>query len=618
MAPRVDPIMLYGFCFHIQSKQTFNQQWACAFHTSWYTDERHPMWDAIEDPNKRREIRYGNNIAVLFHALLHLRKFYGQESLWTAVARGFNTSASFVRNTAEILTHARRAQRDKPSKDVSDTARAADDWIDFLDSRPTHLHSRVLSDPEVFKAAEAFFDTQEKRQLNAARVPTNSRQPLHINTSRLTPRGSFDEANISPNLPQSPFVKHESPRDPLHSDRHRLTPSTRKRSTSPPPVDYSPKVRRTTQDTTRGRPRADPEREKALDHAPMIRTTTSPRRSSNAQSTQLPPTRPAQSGQPSQSAQSVQPAQLPQPTPSLALRSQPPQPAKPAGPAQSTQSIQSMAPPSGPRARDEPAKAPGPEQAGTEVSELKARIASLEMQLAAAHAKPATPPSPTTGKPPSQLQEDMEGMKKDMATVVNATSTMMESMHEIVDSLNSLQDEVSGLTSQQKQLTALPGLDNLKFDPATTFLQPMQSLAESVQLLREEVSALKQYPLPSPSPTAPTLESLLKSQTSRLDTLAQQLSALQSQVSSLASVATSSSLASRQGSQQPTPQTLRQAMAAAERDLKLHLGTIQGFYHRMDGSRGGPSRAVAERTAELLAVLEDGVRSAGAGMMGVV
>ncbi|KAJ4292836.1 hypothetical protein N0V88_005494 [Collariella sp. IMI 366227] len=450
MAPKADPIFLYGFCFQTQKKQIFNQQWACAFHTSWYTNEQHPMWDSIDDPSKRREVRYGNNIAVLFYALLHLRKFYGQDSLWAAVARGFNTSATVARKTAEILTEARREHRGRPSKDTSETAHAADDWINFLDSRPTH--PRGGSNPEVFKAAEEFFKTQDKRMLNAARVPANSRHAginTSINTSRLLSRGSWEEPNMSPGLPPSLSVKLESPRDGLHSDKFRPMPPARKRSASPPTGDRSPKFRRSDQNGRDRPPRPDPEREKALDHAPMIWTTTSPRRSSNVQSTQLPPTesastRSVQTASSAQPGQSAKPAQSAQATPSHAPPSRPAQTAKPAETVKPTpQASSAMPPPGAPAARQETPKAAAPTQAGPDISELKAHIASLEKQLAASQAKTAVPPSSTTGtsRPPSQLREDIEGMKRDMATVMNATSTMMESMHDIVDSLNSLQDE---------------------------------------------------------------------------------------------------------------------------------------------------------------------------------
>jgi hypothetical protein len=49
-------------------------------------------------------------------------------------------------------------------------------------------------------------------------------------------------------------------------------------------------------------------------------------------------------------------------------------------------------------------------------------------------------------------------------------------------------------------------------------------------------------------------------------------------------------------------------MALAEQDFKQHLKTIQDLYYR-----GGASRAVTESTADLMTMLEDGVRVAQAG-----
>lgn len=227
MAPRIEPILLWGFCFATQQQQHFNQSWACAWLTSWYTDEHHPLWDSVDDASKRREIRYGNNIAVLFRTLLACKRFWGQDSLWAAVARGFNTSPTIVRVTADILTNARRAQRSKPAREVSETARAADDWIDFLDS--VGPYQRVLSDPEVYKVADAFLKSQEKKLVNAARVPlgpANPRYSLHLNTRALTE----EKKSPSPRLPPTPSAKPEPPGDASEKNPLLLRATARKRS----------------------------------------------------------------------------------------------------------------------------------------------------------------------------------------------------------------------------------------------------------------------------------------------------------------------------------------------------------------------------------------------------
>jgi chromosome segregation ATPase len=221
---------------------------------------------------------------------------------------------------------------------------------------------------------------------------------------------------------------------------------------------------------------------------------------------------------------------------------------------------------------------------------------------------------------------------------------MMESMHDIVDSLNSLQDEVSGLATQQKELVAAApsaGSNNQQQQAASpnldTVLQPLQALAGTVNLLRDDVSALKNQvqATTSATPSAPppedstVLKTLLQEQTSRIDTLVSQMSALQSQITrqqeqqqqqrqQQQQTTTPTGPPQQQQPQpqpQPQPQTLRQAMAAAERDLKAHLAAVQRFYHQLASGRGGAgaSRAATERTAEFLALLTEGVRVAGAG-----
>ncbi|KAG7294020.1 hypothetical protein NEMBOFW57_004081 [Staphylotrichum longicolle] len=433
------------------------------------------MWDVLDDPSKRREIRYGNNIYVLFRALLHCRRYYGQESLWQAVARGFNTSGTIVRVTAGILTEARRAQRGKPSKDVSDTARAADDWIEFLDSWDPH--TRPLPTTELYSTADAFFKDQGKRLINAARA-------------------------IAPATPQE------------------------------------------ARNTSTARPQPSP--------------------LSSSSSRKEPPTGPRQ----------------------IAV--------------------------------DDP-------------SALQARIASLEKELAATKGKLAGPPTPTstTTHPPSQLREDIGGLKKDMATVTNVVGTMMESMHAIVDSLNSLQDEVAAFSTEPKNPPTQP--EHAAPD-LSTVLSPLETLTATVNTLRTEVSQLRAQPPTTPAigPTnngvtttdTTALQTLLHAQTARIDKLSHQLTQLQTTQTQILRRSNSPSTAAAgaaagglqqqpQQQQQPQPQTLRQAMAAAERDLRHHLAAVQHLYHRPGGAE--VSRAVTEKTADFLAVLEMGVRAAQAG-----
>lgn len=530
--PMVEPILLWGFCFTTQQRQRFNQQWACAWLTSWYTDERH--LDTIEDHSKRREIRYGNNIAVLFHALLHLKRFYGQDGLWPAIGRGFNTSQTVARATAEILTEARRAQRGKPAKDVSDTARAADDWIDFLDSQ--RIHPRTQPDPELFKAAAAFFDSQEKKWLNAARVPTNSRTPLHINTA-FRPHPGADETKSSPRLPPTP-IKLESPTHPI--DRHRPPLPAHKRSASPLSSDRSPKSRRPNHDVNgQSRIGFDPQRQHG------------------------------QAKEPSSDSRLA----------SIATQLAPP-PNQPKAPA----------------SKDDAPRPPRP-RINEEASALRARIADLERKLSAAQERQGA----ATAKPVGQARDDIDELKKNMDSATNAIGTMMESMHDIVDGLTSLQESVSVLSKQQSEIaTAHPPAEKLD-----ALLHPIQAVADSVRLLREEVSELKKQEagrhaaLPSPTiQHSAEIKNLLQEQNSRIDILVRDMANVQAHMSS--------------SLPRQAPQNLRQALAAVEREIKAHLDVVQGFYHKLDGSHG-PSRMVTERTADLLATLQQSVHIAQMG-----
>lgn len=616
--------MLWGFCFNTQQKQRFNQSWACAFHTSWYTDELHPMWDSVDEPGKRREIRYGNNIYVLFRVLLHCKEFYDQGGFWAAISQGFNTSQSVVRETSEILAEARRAQRNKPSKDVSDTARAADDWIDFLDGRDPH--ARALSDSAVYKVADAFFKTQEKQNLNAARVPVNGRQTFSVHQSRPPPRGLAEEENVSPRFPPSPTFKLEIPREPA-SDRHRPPQFPRKRSASPPLTDHSSKSRRISYDV-RQQHRAEPERHGALDELPTIQRTRSPQRSSHSRPTQ--PTAPAQPAQsaptPSAPAKRAEvsngASQSAQPTPCVTQSTIPPRAAQPIP----TQPSLSAGRVQGPNVSTEGAvddrsalKAYASIQAANDNAALKARIASLEKQLAETESKIRDAPAVLTATAPApapagqQGEAAIDGLKKDMATATNAIATMMESMHDIVDSLNSLQDEISALSVQHKDLSTTlrqPSNGNSSNNQnLDSLLQPLQTLTKAVATLQTEVSSLKdRTPSPTPTPNNHALETLLHAQNARMDKLFRELASMQASLPSQAGAGAQQ----HQQQQPPPPQTLRQAMAAAERDLRHHLAAVQTFYHR-----GGASRAVTEQTADLLAMLSEGVRAAQAGMHGV-
>ncbi|KAK4111716.1 hypothetical protein N656DRAFT_711504 [Canariomyces notabilis] len=531
--PLVEPILLYGFCFIRQQDQRFNQQWACAWLTSWYSDEGYLA--AVEDPSKRREIRYGNNIAVLFRVLLHLRQFYGQDGLWSAIGRGFNTSPTIARTTAEILTDARRIQRDKPGREPSEAARAVDEWMEFLDSRRTH--PRMLTDPELFKQAEAFFKSQEKKMENAARVPINLHATLQFDAYR--PTAADDKAHLSPRLPPTP-IKRESPSSNL--DKNPLVKPTSKRSASPIPPERSSKTRRS-------------------DH-PTNGVSTGP--DSQQQQYQTRHSKQESSGH---------------------LGNAKPVPVK-----------------SQPDAHEgrKDASNKAYQTSDKDISVLKARITELESRLAEAKSKQNV----ITATTPEKLGLDITELKKEMDTATNAIGTMMESMHDIVDSLNSLRDEVAGLTKQQNKLAT-----DHQANGAHALLGAMQTITNSLELLKVEVTQLKMQAAASQQPAPPSsaprydpeVKTLLQEQNALIDKLGREMARMQTQTPPT--------------HQRQSPQNIQQAMADAERDLKHHLAVVESLYHQLDSTRGA-SRMVTERTADFLATLQQSVHSAQIGLRG--
>ncbi|KAK3385417.1 hypothetical protein B0H63DRAFT_182628 [Podospora didyma] len=242
-----DPILLFGFDFETQKKQTFSTPWAAAFLNHKFSDEKKVGIYFREDHFKKREAKYGNNVCVLFRALVHCKKYYGQGGFWPAIARGFNTNVNVVMSTAEILTEARRVQRGKAAKETSETAHAADAWIDFLDSvgeRP-----RVLTDQELMKLAEVFFSDHEGTLINAASIPATGRPPVHLASNTYRPHLSdpVNGEDASPRRGPTPpklMIKTERDADPpVDRGRPLAAPASapapsRKRSPSPLPAHH--------------------------------------------------------------------------------------------------------------------------------------------------------------------------------------------------------------------------------------------------------------------------------------------------------------------------------------------------------------------------------------------
>jgi DNA repair exonuclease SbcCD ATPase subunit len=176
---------------------------------------------------------------------------------------------------------------------------------------------------------------------------------------------------------------------------------------------------------------------------------------------------------------------------------------------------------------------------------------------------------------------------------------MMDSMHEVADNLNAIKDDITGLRTQQN----VPKQD-ISADNLSSILHAIQSLSKNFSRLRQEVTNLKnQAPPPAPPVVAKPdneLRELVLEQSSRISKLASEMTRMQSQLGAPASSASA-------------PQSLRQALAAAEHDIRQHLHTVQTFYHR---SGKNINRQSAEKTADLIIALEQGLHCAQGGLQG--
>ena len=86
-------------------------------------------------------------------------------------------------------------------------------------------------------------------------------------------------------------------------------------------------------------------------------------------------------------------------------------------------------------------------------------------------------------------------------------------------------------------------------------------------------------------------KALIQSQSQKLDRMAKEISSLQAQVYA-------------SGRTQPQPKSLKQAMAAAEKDLQHHLITMQNYRNKM-AERGNPPSTVVANMADMCQTLEE-------------
>lgn len=559
--------MLWGFCFSTQAKQNFNISWGAAWLTGQYTDEHHDMWRNIDrdDISKRREIKYGNNIAVLFGALLECRSFWGQDGFWQGIARGFNTNATILRCTVETLTDARKIQRGKPSKEISDTARAADRWISFLDSnsarlaRPSRVDARGT---DLASVADAYFRSQAKRWVNAAWVPVHHKGDGHSQIARApTP------------IKSQPSSANDAPGPHLRS--------IRKRSPSPGAQAFdsrSPKLRRISRVSSlsgEALPPTGPRAHRDYEYAAHKPDPDSHQRGMEERKQEGEEERGREEEREMERERERERDKGRHPFHVNAQYGQDPK--------QPPKHVNGEA-------------IPKPHDDHKQLD----RIAILEKELAETKAK-LIEATATNGS--NQISSRMDA-------VTNAVTTMMESMHDIVDGLTNLQDEVSGLQTWKKDQPAQAATDTSKLE--TLLVQPLSTISESIKSLQSQVTELKgnqvkQEPRTPPPPfDGAEIKALIQQQSNQITAVSRDMAHMQQRLNQQQQQQQASN--SRHGT--PAPQSLQQAILNAERDLSRHYSTVSDFYHRLDMSKS--SRATTERTAEFLAILQHSVESAKA------
>ncbi|KAK0649018.1 hypothetical protein B0T16DRAFT_456471 [Cercophora newfieldiana] len=537
------PILLYGFDFPTQNKLRFDHTWSAAFLTPRYTDEGHEELQACYWGEKKREIKYGNNIAVLFRSMLHLARVSGQlqEGFWRAIARGLNTNVQSLMETARILIEARKIQRSKPSKDVSDTARAVDSWIDFVDgSSRSRGHAHQLLPSQQVSIVLDFLRDLEGRLVNAAGVPLNPhiRPAVSFNSNGRRASSPGYPDNVSPTArgPPPPLSIKVEPRE--SPDRIPTGPrSARKRSASPLPAAYSPTAKRPNHNVgSLNSPRDKQPTSSELPRAIGSHVIMPP----HSHSSEIPP---------------------PRTTSGDGIPNPPRQPLEGGG-AMLTN-----------RADELKAKLGNPDghvQTLTAIKEVNALV--------------------------SDVNEEVRGMRAVM-------EVMMDSMHAVADNLNAIKDDIVGLKAQKDgpESDVAPG-------DLSSILQPIQALSENFNLLKKEVTNLKNTPPPPPPQVVPQsadelreLKDLVLEQNSRISSLSSEVTRMQYQLGPPTGSA--------------APKSLRQALAAAEHDMRHHLHTVQTYYHQHTSGKN-INRVSAESTADLIYALQQGLKSAQGGLQG--
>ncbi|KAK4172965.1 hypothetical protein QBC36DRAFT_390065 [Triangularia setosa] len=401
---KLQPIVLDGFSHDIQMQQLFDTSWGAAWLTKVYTNVDHELFRNM-DPTVFRRIRYGNNVAVLFGALMECAGLYELSSFWQVISQGFSANADAVKAIVTALVDARRAVRHRyATSGSSQTARSADEWIEFLDQRRRNIsifNAEPSEEADLRALAAAFFKKQQNQWLNAAWAPLKD-QP-GISQPQLSTKASSSDRPAS--------------KDPS-ADKgggNTIRSNPRKRSASLPP-DRSSKQAKTSSTSTTNTPVPV----EAQTKVPLLQSTNPAPSSPRLVSIKLP---------------SV-PGEPPAPRSSWLLKANSHIPAKPPAVAELV-----------PLSSTSTASA---EQA--ELAKLKARILTLEKGLVDARStypnafdnnRTATKESRAITASPAASTIDPQELKNTLSTITNAVSTLMESSHHIVDGLQKLQDDIA-------------------------------------------------------------------------------------------------------------------------------------------------------------------------------
>ncbi|POS79217.1 hypothetical protein DHEL01_v202375 [Diaporthe helianthi] len=174
LAAKGQPIFLPGFDRVTQLGMEFNTlTFASAWLRKTYTSDHARSIQvclAAEDHYRRerllQEVRYGNNITLLFKACYEFREFRMSDDLWKAVGRVYGVTPEVVRSVVDLYVKAREIflrnyQPDRGTPSLRTTATHwADKWIMFIDGRDGRRPPAIYDD--VFAGVNVFFRQEEQ------------------------------------------------------------------------------------------------------------------------------------------------------------------------------------------------------------------------------------------------------------------------------------------------------------------------------------------------------------------------------------------------------------------------------------------------------------------------